>query len=194
METISRIASGYIAIEQGDYARAIEHFRHICVPEVTVKFFLHWVWRMTAQLESGNAWLLSGDIPHARTAANESLEAALSTADPHLQALAWELKARVAMAENDLMGARDCIEHSLAIVDKFEILVAAWQAYATAGQLYQSVGEHHLAEMHRKRSQSCILKIADSFALEEPLRATFLAATPVHRILRGQDRNEPSFK
>ncbi len=120
--TISRVASGYIAIEQGDYARAIEYFRHVCVPEVTVKFFLHWVWRMTAQLESGNAWLLSGDIPHARTAANESLGAALSTADPHLHALAWELKTRVAMAENDLKAARGCIEQSLAIVDKFEIL------------------------------------------------------------------------
>ena len=188
--TISRVASGYIAIEQGDYARAIEYFRHVCVPEVTVKFFLHWVWRMTAQLESGNAWLLSGDIPHARTAANESLEAALSTADPHLHALAWELKTRVAMAENDLKAARGCIEQSLAIVDKFEILVAAWQAYATASQLYQRVGDHDLAEIHRKRSQSCILKIADSFAPEEPLRATFLAATPVCCILRERDVNE----
>jgi len=145
---------------------------------------------MMAQLELSNAWLLSGNMQNARTAADGFLESALSTADPHLQALAWELKTRVAMAEDDLKGARECIQQALAIVDKFEILVAAWQAHGTAWQLYQQVKEHKTAETNRERAETCILKIANSFALDEPLRATFLAAAPVRRILREKCREQ----
>jgi len=136
-----------------------------------------------AQVELSNTWLLSGNIVNARTAADGFLRSALSTSDPHLQALAWDLKTRVAMAENDLQGARESIQQGLAIVDKFEILVAAWQVYGTAWQLYQRVKEHKTAETNRERAEICILKIADSFGPDEPLRATFLAATPIRRIL-----------
>jgi len=90
---------------------------------------------MTAHLESSNAWLLSG-TSRTHAAQLTFLESTLSTADPHLQALAWDLKARVAMAESDLHGARESIQQALAILDKFEILVAAWQVYATAWHLY----------------------------------------------------------
>src|SRR5437016_5214141 len=109
---------------------------------------------MMSQLESSNAWLLSGNIVNARTAAADFLKSSLSTADPHLQALAWDLKTRVAMAQSDLQGARESIQQALAIVDKFEILIAAWQVYATAWQLYQRVKEHKTAEMNRERAES----------------------------------------
>ena len=136
-----------------------------------------------ADFESGNAWLLSGNAVNARTAAEGFLKSALSTSDPHLQALAWDLKTRVAMAESDLQSARESIEQALAIVDKFEILVAAWQVYGTAWQLHQRVKEHKTAETNRRRAETCILSIANSFAADEPLRTTFLSATPVRLIL-----------
>ena len=179
-----------MALHGGKYFQALEHFRHVQDLEVRTKFFLGWAWRMSAQLESGNAWLLSGNILNARTVADGFLESALSTADPHLQALAWDLKTRVAMAENDLQGARESIQQALAIVDKFEILVAAWQVYATAWQLHQGVKERKTAEMNRERAEICILKIANSFAVDEPLRTTFLTAAPVVRILREKVGNK----
>ena len=139
---------------------------------------------MVAQLELSNAWLLSGNILNARTAADDFLRSALSTSDPHLQALGWELQARVALAESDVLGARESIQQALAIVDEYEILVSAWQVYATAWQLYRNIKEHKTAETNRKRAETCIVKISNSFAADEPLRATFLAAAPVRRILR----------
>ena len=129
-------------------------------------------------------------MQNARTAADGFLESALSTADPHLQALAWDLKTRVAMAEKDFKGARESIQQALAIVDKFEILVAAWQVYGTAWQLYQRVKEPNMAETNRERAETCILKIANSFAADEPLRTTFLAAAPIRRILREEVVNK----
>jgi hypothetical protein len=74
-------------------------------------------------------------------------------------------------------------QNALAIIDRFEILFAAWQTFATASQVYKYAKEVKTAEAYRGRAESCILKIADSFEPNEPLRATFLAATPVRRIL-----------
>ncbi len=187
---IGQMAAGNMALHEGKYSQALEHFRHVQDLNVHTKFFMHWAWRMMAQLESSNAWLLSGNIVNARTAADGFLKSALSTSDPYLQALGWDLKARVTMAESDLQRARESIQQALAIVDKFEILVAAWQVYATAWQLYQRVKEDKTAETNRERAETCILKIANSFAPDEPLRATFLAAAPVRRVLREKVANK----
>ncbi len=138
---------------------------------------------MTAQLGLSNVWLLSGNVLNARLEADLFLESALSTADPHLQALAWEMKTRVAMSEQDWMGAREYVQQALAIVEKFEVLVAAWQVHATAWQLYLQARDDKPAEANRERAEACILKIANSFARDEPLRASFLSAPPIARVL-----------
>jgi hypothetical protein len=137
-----------------------------------------------AQLEASNARLMAGDISSARFSTDNFLKAALSTADPFLQALAWDLHARVAMAENNSVAARGAIEQALAIIEKFEIPVAAWQVCATAWRLHEGLKEHKQAEVNRQRAENCILKIANSFAPGEPLRAKFLDALPVRQILR----------
>jgi DNA-binding winged helix-turn-helix (wHTH) protein/tetratricopeptide (TPR) repeat protein len=182
--TISQVAAGYLALDRGEYGQAIEYFGHAHRPAVPTKFFLHWVWRMTAQLESGNTWLRWGDILKARSVAEDFLQSALSTADPHLQALGWDLKTRVAMAENDFVGARDHVQYALAILEQSEIPIAAWQTYATAWQLYEFAKEQKKADGYRQRAESCVLKIADSFEPEESLRCSFLSAAPVCRILQ----------
>jgi len=187
---IDQIAAGNMALQQGKYSEALEHFTHVQDLGAHTKFFMHWEWRMMAQLESGNAWLLSGNIVNARTAADGFLKSALPTSDPYLQALAWELKARVAMAERDSHRALESIQQALALVEKSEIAVAAWQVYGTAWQAYESVKQHKTAETNRERAEACILKIANSFAPDEPLRAMFLAAAPVRRILREKVVNK----
>jgi DNA-binding winged helix-turn-helix (wHTH) protein/tetratricopeptide (TPR) repeat protein len=190
-ETLGGFAAGCAWLDRGNHSQAMAHFNLVCNLESPTKFFLHWVWRMSAHFELANVWLLSGDIPKARVKADEFFKSAQSTADPHLQALAWELKARVAMAEDDMKSAREYIEGSIAMVEQFEILVAAWQAHATAWQFFQRAEEYETAEAHRVRAVSCILRISESFAPDEPLRATFLAATPVHRILQERVMNKP---
>src|SRR5258708_10215283 len=107
---------------------------------------------MTAQLGLSIVWLLSGNILNARLDADLFLESALSTADPHLQALAWEMKTRVAMAEQDWMGAREYLQQAVVIVEKFEVLVAAWQVHATAWQFFRQHKEDKPDEASRWRA------------------------------------------
>jgi tetratricopeptide (TPR) repeat protein len=180
--TIARVAAGYAEIDRGEHGRAIEYFRQVCDPKMTPKFFLHWVWRMMSQLGLSEAWMQSGHIANARDNADGFLESALSTCDPYLHALAWEMKARVAMAEKDWKPANEYIENALTVLDKFEVPVAGWQVHATAWDLYQHAKEGKRAEIHRAKAEAYILRLANSFAEDEPLRAAFLAAAAVRRI------------
>src|SRR5262249_22378093 len=83
------------------------------------EFAYHWYWRMNAVLGLSNVWLASGTLRQARLEADRFLELTLSTAEPNLRALAWDLEARVAMAEKDWKGAEENIEKGLAVLDKF---------------------------------------------------------------------------
>ena len=184
--SIDQIAAGNLALQQRNYSQALDHFIQVRNLDANAKFFMHWEWRMTADLESSNAWLLSGSHRNARPLADGLLKSALATSEPYLQALAWDLQARVAMAESDLPAARESIRQALAIVESSEIGNGAWQTFATASLVYRHSRELKAAEMYRDRAESCILRIADSFEMHEPLRATFLNADPVRRVLDGK--------
>jgi DNA-binding winged helix-turn-helix (wHTH) protein/tetratricopeptide (TPR) repeat protein len=185
-QAIARVAAGYAELEQGNYDQASDCFRQVREPQITPKFFLHWFWRMTAQLGLSDVWLASGDLRKARGEVESFLQSALLTADPYLHALGWEMKTRVAIAEHDWSAARDCIGHALAVVENFEVPVAAWRVQATAWDVYRHAKDDKAAEMHRARAEAHILAIANSFAADEPLRQSFLAAPAVSRILRSK--------
>jgi tetratricopeptide (TPR) repeat protein len=175
-KVIFRFATANAALAQANYNEALENFREILDKDVTPNFFLHWYWRMQAQLGLGNVWLASGHLLNARREADRFLESALSTADPSLQALAWDLEARVAIAEGDWVVSKRDIEKALAILDRFQIPTAAWRIHGTAQKLYRRLKKDKEAETHRKRAEASILALANSFAPDEPLRKTFLAA------------------
>jgi DNA-binding winged helix-turn-helix (wHTH) protein/tetratricopeptide (TPR) repeat protein len=182
-KAIGWFAAANAALLQANYDEALENFRQVTDEDVTPKFFLHWYWRTQAQLGVANVWLAAGNLGNARTEAGRLLESVLSTADPNLQALAWEVNARVAIAGKDWKDAEECVQKGLSILAKFEIPMAAWRLHGTAWDLYSQLKKDKAAEAHRKRAEAQILKLVNSLMPEEPLRATFLAAVPVRRIL-----------
>ena len=64
------------------------------------------------------------------------VQTALSTADPNMQALAWEMKTRVAIAEKDWAVAEESIQAALAVLEKREVPMSAWRVHATAWEFY----------------------------------------------------------
>jgi hypothetical protein len=115
------------------------------------------------------------------------LESAQSTADPNLKALALEINARVAFADHDSIGSRDHIQNALAIVAAFDVPVAAWRVHAAAWELCPNQKE---AEGYRAVAKDTLLKIADSFEADEPLRASLLSAAPVRHLFGSNSRLE----
>jgi DNA-binding winged helix-turn-helix (wHTH) protein/tetratricopeptide (TPR) repeat protein len=187
MRTVSRMSSGYAELYRGNLVEALQCFSQVRDPQITSNFILHWRWRLHAQLGMTEARLQAGDIADAHREADDVLASALSAADPTMRALAWEMKSQVATAENDFDGARVCIDHALAILDRFDIPVAAWQVHRTAGDLYADVRDRERAKRHRARAKEVIMRLADSFEQGEPLRESFLTAAPVRRILERGD-------
>ena len=184
-QTIGGIAGGYAALEQGKYDEASRSFANVLDPTKTPKFFLHWYWRMNAELGLSNVWLAAGNLRKARPGADRFLQSALSTAEPNLHALAWNMDARVAMAEKDWKGAEEKIEKGLAVLHKCEIPTTAWRVHATRSDLYRQAKNETAAEAERARAEAIILALANSLALDDPLRQAFLAAAPVQRILQN---------
>ena len=189
-QTLGGIAAGYAALEQGQYDDASRSFTQVLEPKERTRFFLHWYWRMSAQLGLSNVWLASGNLRKARCDADRFLQSALSTAEPNLHALAWDVDARVAMAEKDWKGAEEKIEKGLAVLHKFEIPTTAWRVHATRADLYRLTRNNRAAETARARAEAIIVALANSFAPDDPLRHAFLAVAPVRRILCVGGRNK----
>jgi tetratricopeptide (TPR) repeat protein len=142
-------------------------------------------WYLYLLLESAltELWLAKGDLQRARTEAQRFLQLSLATAERTWQALAWEANARLALAEVDLEGARDCIAKALSTMEGFEVPLAAWRVHATAAELYARSGDNDLVEHHREISRATIMKLANSLGPEGPLRTTFLSAPSVGKVL-----------
>ena len=182
-KTIATVAAAYTELHRGHYDQAIEYFMQVRDPEMTPKFFLHWYWRMTAQLGLSNVWLALGNLQKARNEADAFLEFALSTADPHVQALAWEMKTRIAIAEQAWEAAANLLREALSIVERVEVPVAAWQVHSTAWDFYRHAKNEAAAERNRALAETHILAIGNSFTSDDPLRRSFLSAAPVRRVL-----------
>jgi DNA-binding winged helix-turn-helix (wHTH) protein/tetratricopeptide (TPR) repeat protein len=173
---------GHAEIGLGNSREAVRHFS--AVEEMTKeKFYLYWYWRMQAQLGMSSAWLETGNLAKARHEADCFLESALSTDDPNLRALAWEIKARIAVASGEWTEAEPFVLQSLAILQRLDVPIAAWQVHATAWDVYRQLRQEDKAEQHRSAAETVVRAIANSFASDEPLRAIFLKSLPVRRVL-----------
>src|SRR5262249_20371012 len=145
-------------------------------PNTTPKFFVHWYWRIHAHIGLVHAWLGAGHPANARVEADRLTEAAPGIGDPNLQALAWEARARVAMAESHWKDAKQCMDRAFAVLACFDMPISAWRIHATASELYRKVGQSGEAAGQRERARAIITALADSFAPDEPLRVALLGA------------------
>jgi tetratricopeptide (TPR) repeat protein len=167
----------------GNYESALEHL--LVAQAVIDRPAIRFAWYSRLPLESAltELWLAKGDLAQARPQAERFLKITLATAEHTWQALAWEVNARVAVAELNLTRAQDCIAKGLSAMEGFEVPLAAWRLHATAAELYQLTESRELAERHLTLSRDTIMKLANSLPAEEPLRHIFLSAPVIHKIL-----------
>jgi hypothetical protein len=180
------IYSGSASAGLGDYARALEDFAAAEGEMDRQTVFLDWHWRMPLAGGMTELWLATGDRARAQREAGRFLELSLATADRHWQGLAWEVNSRVALEDRDLPRARDCIAKALAIVQGFDVPLAAWRVHATAAHVDEESGNLEAARAHREISRATVLRLANSLSEQAPLRESFVSAPAVARILNGQ--------
>ncbi len=167
----------------GDYESALEHLLAAQADMDRPGPTCVWYWRMPLESALTELWLAKGDLVQARSQAEKFLAITLATAEHTWQALAWEVNARVAMAELDLTRAQDCIAQGLSTMEGFEVPLAAWRVHATTFELCRNAGDRDSAERHLALSRDTIMKLANSLPPDEPLRQTFLSALMIRKIV-----------
>jgi len=147
------------------------------------KVLKDWYWRMPLESSLAELWLAKRDIDQARFHAKRFLDSTLATAEHTWQALAWETNARIAITDQDLERANECLAMALQTMDDFELPLAEWRVHATAANLYEMQGDKLSARHHFELSRSTIMKLADSLGPNETFRNTFLCSPAISSIL-----------
>jgi hypothetical protein len=177
------ILSGSASVGLGNYADALENLSTAASEMDHQTVFLDWYWRMPLAAGLTELWLATGDGVRARQEAERFLNLALATEERTWQGLAWEINARVALANRDHARARECAGKAGSTVQGFEVPLAAWRAHATAANIEEQLGNLQSARSHRDLSRTTILRLANSLPEHEPLRKIFLSAPAVVRVL-----------
>jgi DNA-binding winged helix-turn-helix (wHTH) protein/tetratricopeptide (TPR) repeat protein len=175
VQTMARVTSGLADINLGQPEAAIAKFTKVRNRPKQPKFFLQWYWETLAEVGLPWAWLMAGQPEKAAVEADQYLRDALVTADPSLRAMAWSTEARVALAKDDSIRAKQCIDQALACMRNFEPRIPALRVHLAAAAVYQRSGEDQRAERHRRRVLEIQQELANSLEEGDPLRASLLA-------------------
>lgn len=103
-----------------------------------------------------DAYVLQGDLEHARLRANTFLARAQATDDLCWHALAWEVLSRAALLGNDARLAAEAIARATDLVESHQVPLASWRVHRTAAHIHRQRGEadradHHAREFARAR-------------------------------------------
>jgi hypothetical protein len=164
--------------------QAVKYLEGVCGRSVYPKVFMDWYWRIIARWGLAHAWLESGDIRHAKIETEALFEAANACGNVVMCALAWDARARVAMAGGDDQFADESVRNAFALLDNGRAPIAAWRIHATPANLATRKREPVAAEEHRKAAYNIIACLTDSYEVGHPLRETLLSARPLSRLLQ----------
>jgi len=183
VRTTSLLTLAFVDLESGRVDQALQGFTKVCERPALPRFFLDWHSKLLGQLGLAAARLAKGDLKGANQVADALVKAAGSSASPAIKAVAWDVKAKIALAGNEWDVARHGIERSLSILSRTDAPCAAWKIHDTASAYYKHSGDLDTAEQHRAESQDAIMVMVRSFPVGHPLRNSLLAGEPIRKIL-----------
>ena len=183
IRTMATITAAFADLESGSPDSALQGFSIVTGDQAAARFFLDWHWRLMARLGLCEAWLAKGDRVRATQAAEDFFQPAASAADPGLNALAWELKARLALRESKNDLACSLAEKALAAFDSFKAPMVAWRIEMTASDCYRSAGHPERAEQHHARAVVIVKGLIESIPVNDPLRGSLASSPAIRRVL-----------
>ena len=174
VQSIALLTIGYCELTAGDVEQAVECFVKVRDRQQTPKVFLQWYWRMISEFGLVGSYLRRNDLKTAKAAADQFLADALTTADPALQAPAWDAVARVAAIEGDDLRAREAIGQALACIKNLDLPSVSWRVHTTAAGLDKD--DAASAACHRDLAAASLRAAASSFPAGDRLYESLMAA------------------
>jgi tetratricopeptide (TPR) repeat protein len=132
-----------------------------------------WYWRLSVESGLAELWLAKGDLARATLQAERAVELALATSERTYQALAWDVRARVALRAADLATAEKAIEKALLIIQEYETPLADWKVHTSAFCVYEAIGDHPSATRHSWLAAEEKTSLGNSLSKNDPLRDGF---------------------
>lgn len=179
------IWAGLVERGLGNHHCAMEYLSKCKRDMVEHPLLSDWYYRVPLELALTETWLAQGELEKAKGEAAEALKAALATQERTFRALAFELSARLSLAERQFQNAQQYISHAIQEMEGFEVPLAHWKVHALASDLHAKQGEAEFAAHHLSLSRNTILKLADSLRDQPSLRQRFLDHPQVRKILDG---------
>jgi DNA-binding winged helix-turn-helix (wHTH) protein len=132
-----------------------------------------WYWRLSVESGLAELWLAKGDFARAAAQAGRAVELALATAERTYQALAWDVRARVALRAADPAMAQKAIEKALLTIQEHETPLANWKVHTSASYVYEAIGDRLSATKHSRLAAEEKAGLANSLPRSDPLRDGF---------------------
>jgi DNA-binding winged helix-turn-helix (wHTH) protein len=111
---------------------------------------LDWYWRLPLEWGMVGILISTGDLPAATARAERLCELAMQSDERTWQALAWEARARVAVAAGKAMEAVGHSVKALAICGATQVPLANWRVHAACAAAYRASGEMVQAKAHTR--------------------------------------------
>jgi hypothetical protein len=134
---------------------------------------LDWYWRLALEWGMVGVLIAKGDHTAARSRAERLCELAAQTDERAWQALAWEARARAALACGDASEAMADVAQALAACDGVEVPLAEWRVHATGAMTYKAAGDVRQARTHDRLGAAIRKRLAGTLPEGDPLRSKF---------------------
>ena len=146
-------------------------------------FPLHWYFRMFGRLGLGEVALAEGALTEASAHAGLLLKEVDAGREVTIQALAWDLQARIALARDERPLARQSVTRALTCLEAATVPMAAWRVYDTARAVELRSGNTAAANEYRQQAMTIIDRMAVSLDPWPDLRDGLLRDARVREIL-----------
>ncbi|MDB6158225.1 MAG: transcriptional regulator, putative ATPase, winged helix family [Gammaproteobacteria bacterium] len=169
---MSLIFCGLAHVELGNLVAAREYLAATERAMELQPVHLDWYWRFPLEWGMVNLLIATADNAGAQIRAERYVMFAEATDERMWQSLAWETRARVALAQGIAAEAVEYIVKAQAASKGFETPLADWRVHDTAAAAYTAIGDRRQAGIHAQASIALRKRIARTLPEGHSLRLT----------------------
>jgi DNA-binding winged helix-turn-helix (wHTH) protein len=170
---IALVFCGLAEAGLGNNAAALDYLRGAETEMERQPVHLDWYWRLALEWGMVGILIADGDHMTAKARAERLCGLAAQTDERAWRALAWEARARAALACGDASEAAKIIANAVAAWEGVKVPLAEWRVHATGAMIYKAVGDTDRAGLHSRRGAAIRKQLAETLPEGHSLRVKF---------------------
>ncbi len=180
---LSAVLLGYAHLGLGEYTQALKCFDGIWQRFRRERLLMDWICSIPLVLGVSIYWLAQKRFDCVQQEAERLCELAAQPGERTYLALGHHLLAEVALAQRKWEDAEHEVAIAFAALEGVEAPLAEWRVYASAARIAEQRRRKAQARTYWEHSKVVLLRLADSFEHNDPLRQTFLMQPTVKTIV-----------